>query len=362
MKNKILAFLKSSTAPQNILLKTVYVIGRRLYKWYGKARRFRVSDVFWSLDQTWRKFRMSLISKKTLEGITQRLSKGSRALAESCLISITFGSRQFGNRDNLLEKLLIKSFLSMTEHPEKIEMLIKIDTDDDLLFFDRIHRQYRGRINLRFFVSERGRGYRDIHKWHSSLFKFRSPNSRFLIIFSEDAEFCYKNWDTALLSQIDPIPHNFFVGTLVPLEETIKIHGPNPVSPPLYWIGGADFPVIGTDIPKYSEQITRKYRDWTPLGNTFSVEAFAADLVRRAWQLHHLNIHLQTPMFAKRRGVFCWTANEDRKNARTESLMKFFEKETQKVRDEIAGLIYETVAKKATAPDTLKIEEVQKRA
>ena len=298
----------------------------------------KLTNTIWQLDQKLRKAHMKLISAQQLAEIKEYLLKSTSYKSE-CLITITFGSRQFGNRDNLLDNFL-RSFLRMTGNPQRVEILLKIDHDDDLLFYYKIKKRYHNKINLRFLISDQGRGYQDVHLWHSSLLKIRSFSSRVLFVLTEDAEFCRKNWDAELLALINRHAHNFFIATPCSLEEAIEILGPNPVSPPVYWIRGADYPIFGMDILKCNEVVAKKYYGWTCIGNSVIIDGFCGDLLRGLWQRYTINLHLQVPFFVQRKGVFSWTDSEERCRTRTEVLTKFFSQEDKKVREEMVDMIY----------------------
>ncbi len=303
-----------------------------------RVRLYHPSHLVWNADQRLRKYQMKFLASPLVEKIKRDL-----ALPPShngpCLITLTFGSRQFGNRDNLLPQFL-QSFLSMTDDPSRAEILIKIDDNDDLLFFHKLKKKYQNTLRLRFIVTPQGRGYHDIFIWHADLFRMRHPTTRALFILSEDAEFCHKHWDKDLFSAVKDLEHNYFLATPCSLEETTRIIGPNPATPiPIYWVAGTDFPIIGVDILKCSEMVASKYPGWRCTGNTYSVEGFSADLIRRVWEKYRVNLHIRIPEFALRRGITSWTDNPERSKTRTDSLIKFFSPETQSVREEMADVI-----------------------
>jgi hypothetical protein len=270
----------------------------------------------------------------------QKLMEGNRTHRPECLITMTLGSRQFGHRDNYLENFL-RSFLEMTEKPGRVEILIKVDDDDDLLFFHHIKRKYLGKIDIRFLVSERGRGYADFHQYHESLLRLRSPSSRIWNLQSEDAVFVLSKWDSQMLSILADYPHDCFIGTNCPFEEAISIHGPFPVSPPVYWVRGDLFPVMGYGIIKCMGEVARKYPGWTSFGNSETVGGFAGDILRRLWERHQMKLHVQFPAFTEERGIVGWYANPDRHDRRTETNINFFLKENQKIRDEMVDAIHQ---------------------
>lgn len=298
-----------------------------------------LSDFRWLIDQYQRRLRMRrLTPQQILELRRVLMEKGGRPRPE-CLITITFGSRQFGNRDNRMVDFL-NSVVATTEDTRRVEILLKIDEDDDLLFFRNIQRTYQSKLVLRFLVNERGRGYADMHKYHTSLLKLRSPSSRMLYILTEDAVLTVPRWDTQLLELTAHRADNFFIATPATFAETISIMGPNPVKPvPVYWVRGDDFPIIGMRLLDCTARVVAMHPGWTCLGNLFNVDGFSGDILRRLWELHRMNLHIPVPQFAQRTGVYNWAASPERNSLRTETLLDFFKEPNQKIRDEMVEAI-----------------------
>ncbi len=314
-----------------------------------KRLQRKIFDAIWRVDQDYRRWRLRRLSPQGVAKIRETLMEDSMKSIPGCLLTISFGSRQLGNRDNLLDHFC-QSFLSMTQNSHQIEIILKVDNDDDLSFFYKIKRKYCGRIHLRFMVSERGRGYGDMHIWHANAFKRRSPSSLALFILTEDVELCYKDWDVKLISMIKARPDNLFIGAPCPLEEAIRLVGPNPVKPvPVYWLVGAEFPVIGMDLLKCTQKIADKYPNCTCYGNLFLIDSFSGDLLKGLWQRYKVNLNMETPVFAARKGVFSWTDSKERSDVRNNTLLEFFKKENQKIRDEMVDEIYQTLSKRQPA-------------
>jgi len=311
-----------------------------------KLRRLhrKADNVFWQMNQSLRQWQLRCLSEDRKREIKRTLTEDSFTPVPGCLLTISFGSRQLGNRDNLLEQFC-RSFLQMTADPKRVEIILKIDEDDDLIFFYDIKNWYKGKINLRFIVSPRGRGYADMHIWHANAFKWRSPSSLALFILTEDAEFCYKNWDTKLISMIKARPHHLFIGAPCPLEEAMRMVGPNPVKPvPVYWLVGAEFPIIGMDLLKCTQRVADRYPGWTCYGNLLLIDSFSGDMLRGLWNRHKTNLNMEVPFFVRRKGVFSWTDSQERSSVRNNTLLEFFKEENQKIRDEMVDEIYHTVS------------------
>lgn len=318
-----------------------------------KLRRLKrkISDLFWQIDQKIQRERLKRMPPSELAKIKQDLAETGRRNIPGCQITVSFGSRQFGNRDNILDRCFCRSFLRMTEKPQAIEIIVKIDEDDGLLFYHKIMKKYEERINFRFIVSGRGRGYADMHIWHANAVKYRSRSSIAFLILTEDTELSFKHWDTMLLDKIKNCPHNFFISTPCPLEEAIRLIGPNPAEPvPVYWLVGAEFPVVGFNLLTCTERVARRYPGWTGWGNQLLIDNFSGDLLKGLWNKYQTNVHFETPIFAIRRGIFSWTDSVERSNVRNNTLLEFFKPENQKIRDEMVDEIIRAYKEKTSMP------------
>jgi|GEM_PF-5970392 len=306
-------------------------------------RQYNPGFAVWFVRQKYFKWRIRRLSPARRAQLLRTLPEPVMNVGDACAITVTFGSRQLGNRDNLLD-VFLNTFSKMTEDTRRVEIFIKVDLDDDLLFFSRIKDKYAAKVNVRFFSSEQGRGYADMHIWHSTLIKKRSPSSRALLILSEDAKFIYRHWDKELMARMDAMPNGYFIGTPCSLEEAITIMGPNPTTPvPVYWVRGDDYPILSFPLLEATGRVAAKYPEWTCLGNLFNVDGFPGDILRSLWLRHHINCHMQIPQFFRRQGVFSWTDSPTRSKLRNDTLLKFFLKENQAVRDEMADAIAQEV-------------------
>jgi hypothetical protein len=294
----------------------------------------------WYIDQCFRRIRLRFTSIEKLGGIKEELIKDERSTWPKSDISLTLPARRLRFGDIALTEFL-ESLLNMTKNIEKIEVLLKIDTDDDLIFFYKIKKKYKKRINLCFFISERGSGYAHVNKYLFELSKLRSPTSRVWMNQAEDALFVLKDWDFVLLSAIGVLPHEFFITSDTTFEETISICGPNPVEPtPVYWIRGDLFPIIGNGISACTEEIAAKYPNWTSLGNDFNTPGFIGDLLKRLWELHGLNLHIRTPTLSIENATPFFGGWVGKKELlRSDGLINFFKDENQAIRDEMVNLI-----------------------
>jgi hypothetical protein len=313
----------------------------------GKGPIRNISDLFWLIHQWWRRFLLSLSSADKIQWIKSTLSE--KLYADGSIVTVTFGSLKFGNRDNKLT-LFLDSFLNFTHCPNRIEILIKVDDNDDLLFFYDIKCRYSDRVNLRFFSSPRGRGYEDMHIWHHDLIKHRNSAARLHFILTDDAVFEFKNWDDKLVSLLERRRDTYFIGTACSLEEATSFYGPNPVTPvPVYWIRGDDYPIYGFDLLCSAAKMATTFPGWNEFGNLQLVDQYAGSLLKIAWEKFGVNLHEQIDLYAARRGGNeSWQTNPKRWEIRTRTLNKFHNAESEMQRQKIVQEILSDIKLNST--------------
>lgn len=310
---------------------------RRIKRQLWKGPRQNISDLLWRINQSWRFLLLKLCSKGKIQWISTALSE--KTYSDGSIVTITFGSRKFGNSDNNLT-LFLDSFLEFTHCPDRVEILIKIDDDDDFPFFYDIKRRYSARVNLRFFPSARGRGYEDMHLWHHNLIKNRTPCAKLHFILTDDAIFEFKHWDDKLVSLLEKREDTYFIGTACSLEQAITYYGPNPVTPPVYWIRGDDYPIYGFDLLNSAAKVAETFPGWTEFGNLQLVDQYAGALLETAWKKFGVNLHEQIDLYAARKGGnFCWSESPERSEIRTRTLTDFFSHESEIKRERIVRQI-----------------------
>src|SRR3989344_2449521 len=314
--------------------ETVRRIKRRL--WKGPRRN--IGDLIWLIHQLWRGILLKLRSKDKNQWIKSALSE--KSYSDGSIITVTFGSRKFGNRDNKLT-LFLDSFLQFTHCPDRVEILIKVDDDDDLAFFYNVKHRYSDRINLRLFSSARGRGYEDMHLWHHHLIKNRNPGAKLHFILTDDAIFKFNHWADNLISLLENREDTYFIATACSLEEAITFHGPNPVTPaPVYWIRGDDYPIYGFDLLTSAAKVSATFPGWTEFGNVQLIDQYAGALLQTAWQKFGVSLHEQIDLYADRKGgKVCWSESPKRAEIRTRTLTEFFSPESEIKREKIVQQI-----------------------
>ena len=312
---------------------------RRIKRQVWKGPKRNISDLFWLLHQRWRGFLLVASSSDKVQSFITALPE--KSYSDGSIVTVTFGSRMLGNSDNKLT-LFLDSFLEFTHRPDRVEILIKVDDDDDLPFFYQIKRSYSDRVNLRFFPSDRGRGYEDMHIWHHTLIKHRNPSAKLHFILTDDAVFEFKNWDDKLVSLLERRVGTYFIGTACSLKEATTFHGPNPITPvPVYWIRGDDYPIYGFDLLNSAAKVAASFPGWTEFGNLQLVDQYAGALLHTAWKKFGISLHEQIDLYAARKGGnFCWSESPTRSEIRTRTLTKFFDAESERQREKVVlGII-----------------------
>ena len=259
----------------------------------------------------------------------------------------TFGSRIVDNRDNILDKVFA-SFLENTNDINLFEFRIKVDDDDNLMYFAKLEKKY-AKIQMSFHATPRGNGYADMHLWHNQLFEKRSNSVKYHIIITDDALFSVKNWDVDLLERIalKETITKYWIGMPNRLEDAIKVMGPNPVTPtPVFWIAGTDFPILSAALMYKIKEFTRKLPDksWTPYGNLFNIDSYFGDILKNMSVDKAKVCHLEVGNYFKRLGVTSWTGyiwpGESYKGKlRTKTLSAFFDSGNQDIRNRLSSYI-----------------------
>lgn len=96
----------------------------------------------------------------------------------------------------------INSCDTLLEHaafPERVEILLMFD-DDDLDSYEKVKNHYKGKDNVKIFISERY-GYTHLHKYYN--FLAEQAQGKWLFIWNDDALIGSKPWDMVPLSYGD---------------------------------------------------------------------------------------------------------------------------------------------------------------
>lgn len=255
------------------------------------------------------------------------------------IISLTVPVRHLGVKRNYFERYL-QELITKTVDPSRLELLVKVDLDDDLRWYCKIFDKYGAKLCLRFFVSAQEQGYASTNWFHHFLIHNRHPASQIWVLQSADTEILVDSWDDILLNTIASHRTPYFICTDATLEESISIKGPNPVSPqPVYWVRGTLFPIASTALLDVLEEESREHKGWAMVGKTFNIDGFFGDMLRHLYEIHDIDAHIQIPMLFKEYKPEGWHGNPRREGLRTKSLLDFFSEETQGIHKKFAAKI-----------------------
>lgn len=105
------------------------------------------------------------------------------------LVSILLPTRQ---RPELMLKA-VKSLIEKASDPSRIEVLLKIDTDDQRTYTSRCSELERVTPNYKILISPRQRGYADLHTHVNELCGI--AEGEYLFLWNDDATMQTEHWD-----------------------------------------------------------------------------------------------------------------------------------------------------------------------
>jgi hypothetical protein len=122
------------------------------------------------------------------------------------MLSVLFCSRVKDNPDSNLSRFFDSAEAHIRpEERDKIEFLLKFDTDDDARPPESFFKKYP--FSIRTFVWSRGEGRHGLHHAQEYLFAQRDPRSRWLLMTADDFRFTR----TGFVSEILAVPDEFCI-------------------------------------------------------------------------------------------------------------------------------------------------------
>ncbi len=140
--------------------------------------------------------------------IIQALQSTSFA-EEPVRISFIASVRSLGNPDHRLIRFL-DSVLAHAADIRQLEVLLGIDSDDDIDYYLSLQQRYGIKLRLRIFVAPVRYGYEGLHLYDKFLIPFMSKNSRMMCDCSDDVVVVLKGFDTELLAIDALYPDNLY--------------------------------------------------------------------------------------------------------------------------------------------------------
>jgi len=305
----------------------------------------------WSVGEFYRRKQIGFTTSSRTEHMLQYMATDRAESRPGPQITITLSSRKLGNRDNHLGTL-IESFVAKTAYPDRIEFLVKADDDDHLQYFYGLKRKF-STLNLRIYVSPRGRGYYDLPHYNSFLIDRASPTSKAWLGLSDDAIFCREGWDSDLYDLIDR--GGEFIAGSKPSDSQINVIGPLPIvmSKPGYYYDAEPYPIVSWGLIESLRAATQDLEGWTELGNIPATDIFLAGIDDVLRNKHHLNVYHQIEQYCTRRySRVGWFNNAQRAAAVSAVLEDFWDSSNVEVRSLIADRVYQrlTLMQTGAAP------------
>ena len=293
----------------------------------------------WLVDQLLRRIRLKLASQSRNQAIAQLLTESPVPELPETRITIQIPSRKLGNRDNHLEEVL-NSFLQMTRHPENCEILLKVDDDDDLSYFYGIKREFAG-LNLRFFLSPRGRGYGDAHIHQSILADNASPTSQAWAFISDDSPFCQKDWDLDVYELVER--ERAFIAGSQPADSVTTVIDADSASPNnIFSYACEPYPIVSRSLIDGLRLASESVVGWTTFGDRFCFDGLWSAIVHILREQHGFDVyHRIAAHCARYPQRFSWSGDPERSTTRTEALTHFFSPPAVETRSRVVRTMVE---------------------
>jgi hypothetical protein len=201
------------------------------------------------------------------------------------IITLVGGSRRKNNPNHRLETLL-SSIVSNTNDLGRVEVVARIDADDEMAHFDSLRARFPF---FRYVVGDRGNGYRDLHKMESAAWYAASPSSEFAFVFSDDFVISRRDWDEDIARCV-AINRESRVG---PNILFIDGHGRSQrqftdYDTLLYVLEKAGpqsfLPIVHRSILDAATTVSARHGDWTPFGNILLCDSFFEFLRFYLWE------------------------------------------------------------------------------
>lgn len=246
-------------------------------------------ELLWLTPWVLQRIKISLTPPSRYRKLRVELESVPVPSASECLITLLLPTRKLGNPDNRMETLL-SSFEELTEHPERCEILLKVDADDDLSFYYGLKKRFSA-LNLRFFVTPRGRGYADVHRHFAYLADRASPTSKACVFLNDDLKITRRGWDQDAYELIQG-GTVFFAGAISPdTIGTLNLVGNHPR--PHYSYVSDSFPIFSMKLVESLRSASEGLEGWTSLGNLYVLDAFLTSLILLFRQKHGIDIYHQ---------------------------------------------------------------------
>jgi hypothetical protein len=227
--------------------------------------------------------RLRELSKFDFDVLCERLRQSPHS-ADTVRISLVGASRRLNNPNNTLN-LFLDSLLEQTRDRSSVEVVLRIDQDDDLLYYYDLKERYGEHLRLVFSVGPQKKGYRGLHTLVASTLEHVSPTSKIVLGCTDDSIISRLDWDIDFLEALEEFPDEiFFINTLrdyaIPYDQPLWFFWQLLTGGPPAVLAGVSRTVL--DILKAEAQ---KYSGWTAFGNSVMCDSFFETLQMYLWQL-----------------------------------------------------------------------------
>lgn len=313
-----------------------------------------VTRILWQGTETIRRLRISMTPDARIQRYKELLDADLASNTRENLISVTLPSRKLGNRDCRIEKHL-SSFREMTVHPERFEILVKVDDDDDLAFYNRVQKKFAD-LNLRFFVTPRGVGYGKLTDFLIFLLDRVSPTSKAWLCTWDDHIFMRSGWD---LDVYDLIDHSqLFIAGSHPSSSVGTLMTIPAYPEPVQAYECEVCPIISLGFLELLRNASDGLEGWTRLGDLYVPDGFFPSLIQLFREKWGINIYHEIPqyLYQATRAV-SWTKNFKRMALYYDAYTKFLGPSAMEVRARVAETMYREAGLDAwPAPEGIPVE------
>lgn len=308
---------------------------------YGKAyTRRRWSGVWdeavWHIRRavdTLMRSRVLLLGETQRRKLVEKLATGP--LGQDVAITATIACRKKNNRDSVLP-VLLESMIALATDIRRVEVVVKIDPDDDIYYFAAIKKKYQASLNIRIFVTDRMGGYPDGHYFHQFLVDQANPASKVWIVLTDDSQIILQGWDDFLMEAYEK-GNGFFIGGDKDLEKILPndaVEALEADNLPAHYMAN-DYPFASFSVLKTIKKAIDDPK-WTHFGDEFCFDCFFSAIVSKTYFTQGVNLYVQAPKFVRRGGVQVFLDIPQRNKARTEAVIRFMSPESEARREKVA--------------------------
>lgn len=255
----------------------------------------RIARRYLCLPFAWVMFRLTdHVSRRSAAWFTlldriDRLAVLNELLAPSApleriTISLVGASRKVGNPNHRLDRFFDSLCRTATDL-DRIEVILRIDRDDDLLHYLDVKQRYGTLFNIRFVHGERKKGYVGLHQLVSETLDHLAPGSKLVFGFADDCVLSRQGWDSEFVRVLDEYPDNIiFINTLrdymLPYEDPHLFFW-------ILWCGGPPslFTAVGRKALELTAEVARRHHGWTAYGNSVLCDSFLEALQFYLWRI-----------------------------------------------------------------------------